>query len=256
MSFSHNDLRVMDGEPRVSDVQLQEVLGYSRIGKLRDLINKHLEELGGYGEVFHQTGVKPHTTEIYGQTDAKIYDRGLLARTGPKPISSKGGRPTTTYYLNEQQAVLVCMFSRTPKAAEARRQIIEVFVAWRRGELGGRDQHPELIAKDPFDEVIERLCKTVAYLKNLREIDGSLLALAHLPIWPSGRRPPWWHDLEVRAFLYHNHRQMSIKQAAQLGHTMFGERCPRRSAIGTFWQRLDGLVGLNAPAAQPPQRLS
>lgn len=36
------------------------------------------------------------------------------------------------FYLNESQGLLVCMFSKTPKAAEVRKALIEVFTAYRR----------------------------------------------------------------------------------------------------------------------------
>lgn len=68
-----------------------------------------------------------------------------------------------------------------------------------------------------------------------------LAAIAHEPIWINGRRPAWWGDLEVRAFLTSAHRQMSILQAARIGQRRFGDRCPRKSAIHTYWQRLDQL---------------
>ena len=55
-----------------------------------------------------------------------------VAQTSPK-----GGRPTLEYWLNEAQALLVCMFSRTDQAARVRRELVEVFMAWRRGKALG-----------------------------------------------------------------------------------------------------------------------
>jgi hypothetical protein len=46
--------------------------------------------------------------------------------------------------LNEAQALLVCLFSRTGKAAEVRRALIEVFTAWRRGQLAQSRQPADL----------------------------------------------------------------------------------------------------------------
>ncbi|WP_413874128.1 hypothetical protein [Albidovulum sp.] len=81
----------------------------------------------------------------------------------------------------------------------------------------------------------------------LPEVDPDILAgAAHLPIWPSGRRPAWWHDLEVREFLLRSHRQMSTLRAAKAGAARFGGRCPRKSAIGEFWQRLDTVANRRA----------
>lgn len=73
--------------------------------------------------------------------------------------------------------------------------------------------------------------------------DGFLARLSHLPIWSNGRRPPWWEDVEVRAFLTRSHRQMSTLRAAEIGARKFGARCPKKSAIHAYWQRLDKLHG-------------
>ncbi|WP_105515211.1 hypothetical protein [Defluviimonas denitrificans] len=74
----------------------------------------------------------------------------------------------------------------------------------------------------------------------LPKVDAQALAsVAHLPIWSNGRRPAWWHDLEVREFLIRSRRQMSTLRAAKVGRDRFGSRCPKKSAIGEFWLRLD-----------------
>ena len=68
-----------------------------------------------------------------------------------------------------------------------------------------------------------------------------LADISHAPIWAGGRRPSWWADLEVRAFLTEAHHQMSTLQAAATGARRFGSRCPKKSAIHVYWQRLDRL---------------
>lgn len=68
-----------------------------------------------------------------------------------------------------------------------------------------------------------------------------LADLTHEPIWLNGRRPAWWGDLEIRQFLTTAHRQMSILEAARVGAQRFGDRCPKKSAIHAYWQRLDRL---------------
>ncbi|MGR3480674.1 hypothetical protein [Salipiger marinus] len=76
-------------------------------------------------------------------------------------------------------------------------------------------------------------------------VSGARLAeISNEPIWANGRRPPWWSDLEVREFLTSAHRQMSLLQAEAVGQSRFGARCPRKSAIHTYWQRLDRLHAL------------
>ena len=46
--------------------------------------------------------------------------------------------------MNEPQALLLCLFSRTEKAAEVRRTVIAVFSAWRRGQLAPSRQPTDL----------------------------------------------------------------------------------------------------------------
>lgn len=96
----------IDNEPRVLDVVLGERLGFDRPRKVRELIDRNSDELHAYGS---------------------------LPRHRANP-GKQGGRPTQEYYLNEPQALLICMFSNTAKAAEVRRQLIAVFMEYRRGQ--------------------------------------------------------------------------------------------------------------------------
>jgi len=80
---------------------------------------------------------------------AELQGLGYLGETTPN--SGKRGRPAKVFYLNEQQALLICMFSRTEKAAavpgldrvkkdvEVRAGGVAVAVRWadRRGYPGG-----------------------------------------------------------------------------------------------------------------------
>ncbi len=104
--LSHYNLKLIAGEPRVHDLRLGEALGFADKHKIRTLVARNIAELKAYGEV-----------------------SATVAETLPQ-----GGRPSTEYHLNEAQALLICMFARTERAAEVRKQVIEVFMAWRRGE--------------------------------------------------------------------------------------------------------------------------
>ena len=122
MTLTRDDLSVIEGDARISDKRIANQLGYAGKKHLHQIIKRHLDELSDYGQVFLHTEAKPLSKGVFRQTDAK-------------PSSSKGGRPEVTYLLNEDQALLICMFARTAKAREARRHIIEVFKAWRRGDF-------------------------------------------------------------------------------------------------------------------------
>ena len=95
------------GEPRVRDIDLAEMLGFERPRNIRNLIRRHMPELLRYGGISLQLEAKP---------------------------PGQPGRPEEFYELNEQQALLVCMFARTERAEEVREHIIRVYTAWRRGQ--------------------------------------------------------------------------------------------------------------------------
>lgn len=120
------DLTVVENHARIPDTKVQEALEFGRINDLHRVILKHRVELESYGGVHCQTGKKP-------------------------PAGSQGGRPTVTYMLTEEQAVLICMFARTPRAAEARRMIVDVFLRWRRGS-------PARATGSPFRRMITSRC--------------------------------------------------------------------------------------------------
>ncbi|SMH36048.1 hypothetical protein [Maritimibacter sp. HL-12] len=78
----------------------------------------------------------------------------------------------------------------------------------------------------------------------LVDYDAEVIAeVTNAPIWPNGRRPAWWHDVPVRTFLTQAHRQMSLLRAEKIGAEKFGDRCPKKSAIHLYWQRLDRVFG-------------
>lgn len=98
-------LHTIEREPRVLDTDLAERLGYAVPRKIRQhLIEANREELETMGIL------RTHSVQ-------------------------SGGRPSTAFYLNEEQALLICMFSRTEKAAVVRKQVIETFMSVRRGTL-------------------------------------------------------------------------------------------------------------------------
>ncbi|MBA9068020.1 hypothetical protein FHR71_001755 [Methylobacterium sp. RAS18] len=86
-----NALLTFAGEPRVSEADLASALGYPNARKVRELVKRNLTELLTYGDL----------------------------------------PPVREMYLNEAQALLICMFSRTPSAAKVRKTLIETFTAWR-----------------------------------------------------------------------------------------------------------------------------
>lgn len=106
--FTIADLNTeIDNEPRVIDVSLANRLGMAAPRNIRSKILQNINELISYGEVCTET---VQTTK-------------------------KGGRPSSAYYLNEPQALLLCMWSNTEKAATVRKMLIDVFMEYRRGRI-------------------------------------------------------------------------------------------------------------------------
>lgn len=105
--ISISDLNTtINHEPRLLDTRIAERLGYERPADIRDLIERNSEELETYGGII----------------------RAIRKNTGR-------GRPANEYFLNEAQTLLICMFSKTANAAACRKEVIEVYLAYRRGEL-------------------------------------------------------------------------------------------------------------------------
>lgn len=106
--FTPSDITVItNSEPRLQDLVLAERLGMANPHDIRTTIDSNKVELEGFGEVSRQR----------------------------RETTNRGGRPGIAYYLNEPQALLICMFSRTPRAAQVRKALIEVFQAYRQGHV-------------------------------------------------------------------------------------------------------------------------
>jgi hypothetical protein len=219
-----SDLREIDGEARVRDLDLGMRLGFGRPEDIRKLIKRNLTELARYG--FNATVSQNH--------------------------SGGRGRPTQEYLLNEPQAVLICMKSDTDAAADVREQVIRVFMAHRREGLrhdGANPSPDQSSLRDEATVKLEHLARReegiqagVAISFALHNLLERGAGMAHLPIWNIGKRPKWWFDIEVRGMVGALHRQCTIDRALALIEARVGEeRAPTRSSMGRFWQRLDVL---------------
>lgn len=103
------DLNIVGEEPRLRDTRLGEILGMAQPLNIRGTVEQNREELEGFGPI--------HAV------------REMVM------VGSGARRLVTSFFLNEAQALLLCMFSRTAIAAQVRKSLIDVFMAWRRGSL-------------------------------------------------------------------------------------------------------------------------
>jgi hypothetical protein len=108
-----SDLDAVDGEPRILDLTVAKRLGFVRPRAVRQLIERSRIELETYGLIATRCGAYRN-------------------------------QQFTEYWLNETQALLVCVLSRTERAAEVRRALIAVFTAWRRGQLASGGPRSDL----------------------------------------------------------------------------------------------------------------
>jgi hypothetical protein len=107
-ALSTKDLQLISDELRIQDVRIGERLGFDRPRKIRELIERNKEELETYG------ALAPHGGAQLRENGATIV--------------------VDEFWLNEPQTLLLCMFSRTEKAAEVRREVISVYMAHRQGQ--------------------------------------------------------------------------------------------------------------------------
>lgn len=105
MSEYHFNIVAVDGEPRVYDLDVAEALGMVMPTNIRATIQANQGELQRYGALLNAPRVK-----------------------------GARGRPGKGYVLNEAQALLIAMLSRTERAADIRQALITAFLDWRNGK--------------------------------------------------------------------------------------------------------------------------
>jgi hypothetical protein len=162
------DLHIMDSQPRVMDLRLAESLQFQDKHKIRDLIKRNQSELESHGDLISATAA-----------EIKL-DNG----TNPKGAGRKGFE----YHLNEPQALLICMFSRTEKAALVRKMLVDLYMQWRLGQLpeAPRQQEPEPLLPDGALRDLEEVRIKLAMVAQSRKLFGNerarcLWSLLNLP---------------------------------------------------------------------------
>jgi len=94
-------------DDRILDTDLAEWLGYAKPAKIRDLINRHREQLETFGVI--------PTVEI---TSGEL-----------------GGRPATANLLTDRQCLLVCTYAETANADQVRIALVTAFDHYRKNKL-------------------------------------------------------------------------------------------------------------------------
>lgn len=147
-------LHEIDGEALVLDTDLGKRLGMARPTNIRQTVEENREELEGYGRL-HE-----------GRADMEV----------PMPRGGWRIQKITAFYLNEEQALLLCMFSGAEKAKEIRKQIIQVYQAWRKGHLKTATfelpnfNDPVIAARAWADQLEQKRALTAANVKLAEEV--------------------------------------------------------------------------------------
>ncbi|MEM7734445.1 MAG: BRO family protein [Deinococcota bacterium] len=127
------ELVAINEQPWVAADDLATALEYARTSNLLDLYRSNKDEF-----------TKSDVLEIFPASRGENTERG---------------RPPKITYFSEDGAVLLCMFARTPVAKQVRKQIRDVFVAWRHGKLVA-PAAPQL-AKDTVTATVDYSSNTV-----------------------------------------------------------------------------------------------
>lgn len=142
--FHHDGRRLflIDGEPRIVDVDIAEGLGYSRDRKVRELIARQLKGLAFFGPVlkFDPAGPSLFASDAKGAfqlPSSEAVDRGvleLLESEGVLDMSKRGEKPKV-WFLNKDQMRWAVTKSETEQADEFLRELFRVYKAWEDGTL-------------------------------------------------------------------------------------------------------------------------
>ena len=100
---------------------------------------------------------------------------------------------------------------------------------------------------DRFDSASTRAASTRDHLQALRDMPDVARSATHLPIWGNGRRPIWWSNLALRAFLTDSHRQMTLAECVAEAERRFGQSISV-SGLHRYWAKLDKALGLGRAA--------
>lgn len=141
--FRHDGRRLflIDGEPRIVDVDIGEGLGLVRDRKVRDLITRQIANLSFFGPLLKADmtngsvvlvsrdgeSALPHDGAMASEIIAMIGSEGLLAATG--------GRRPMIWFLTKDQMRWIVTKSETEQADEFQRELFRVYKAWEDGTL-------------------------------------------------------------------------------------------------------------------------
>lgn len=133
-------LTPIENEPRIRDIDLAERLGFDRSRDIRKIIKRNEAKLLNFGGC----ATVAHVVE---------------------------GNETTEYYLNQKQAIFICMKSETERAIDVQMEIVHAFDAYLKGELTPR------ASTDSFATQIQPHLQTPVQVQHSKDVNAVLFAM-------------------------------------------------------------------------------
>ncbi len=211
----------IDNEPRIHDICLAGALGFERPRKVRELIDRNVDELETYGS--------------------------LAPRRG-----KSRGQSFTEYFLNEGQALLICMFNKTVAAATVRKALINVFMEYRRGRIEkpvkvqahNRRTSTKIDDALRLKQNVDRLEKVAALLQqpDLKPQNVCAMIIDGEPVWVDVNK----YDGDGRAVVIEHDGSMRIQSVER--ETINMKPFGARTALGERFRSPHGGVCRNSVA--------
>jgi hypothetical protein len=133
-----------DGERRVADWRLAEVLGFAREFEMHRLIERHRQSLERFGTLRY------------------------------RDVKSTGGRPGTEYRLNFNQAIFIVIKSEAQNAIPVQIHVVEIYGLWAHGKLLPVDAETARTIADANERISEQAPELVQLLQDLLGRVGDL----------------------------------------------------------------------------------
>lgn len=143
--FHHEGRRLflIDGEPRIVDVDLAQSTGLRRDRKIRDVIRAQRENLVFFGSLVRADADQRVVSRVNSGDDGELPLGGAIPEDVFAVLEAEGvldpsrpGKQPVVWLLNKDQMRWVVGKSRTPESDEFLRELFRVYKAWEAGTLG------------------------------------------------------------------------------------------------------------------------
>lgn len=193
---------MIDGEPRVSAIEIAKALGFEDLREIVRLVERNTAELKEHGEI-HVLGTVTRTS---------------MPRGGAREVEVK------TPWLNEEQALAVASLSRTPRSREVRVMLIRAFKALKTAIASPPDK---------TDRLIEVVMAGQQQMMTLMATLIGGMAGRHVEATPVGSATPALGDGK--------NGDLDLTDISRMHNLPAGDHKQRSRALVKLWLELSGL---------------